>query len=125
MLGYKENGRGNQFEMYDYKNWLRELKRLNTALIKEGVYSQISVDTALAAQYKDELKDAGVDERTYHTNEGGFSLYIDAVKETMGPSSYIGFEQEVKFSDNWLEDYKTIFIEAPTEKPRARIKIGK
>lgn len=125
LLGYKENGRGNQFEMYDYKNWLRELKRLNTALIKEGVYSQISVDTALAAQYKDELKDAGVDERTYHTNEGGFSLYIDAVKETMGPSSYIGFEQEVKFSDNWLEDYKTIFIEAPTEKPRARIKIGK
>lgn len=125
LLGYKENGRGNQFEMHDYKNWLKELKLLNSKLIAKGVYSQISVDTALAAQYKDQLEEAGIDSRTYHTNEGGFSLYIDAVKKTMAPSSYIGFEQEVAFSENWLENYKSIFVEAPTEKPRTKIKIGK
>lgn len=123
LLGFKENGRGQNFEMHDYSNWLEELKRLNYQLIKDNIYSSISVDTALAAQYKQELQDAGIDERTYHTNEGGFSLYIDAVNQTMAPSSYVGFEQEKPFTENWLEDYKDIFIEAPNKKPRKKIAI--
>lgn len=123
LLGFKENGRGNSFNSYDYSTWLNEIRKINSELIEQRIYPRISIDTALAAQYQEEIEELGIDKRTYHTNEGGFSLYIDAVKKTMAPSSYIGFEQEVKFTDNWLNDYEKIFVEAPNEKPKKKIKI--
>ena len=48
----------------------------------------LAIDTTLASLCRDELGKAGVPPVTYHTNEGAFSLYIDAVKGEMGPCSY-------------------------------------
>lgn len=48
----------------------------------------LAIDTTLASLCREELNKAGVPPVTYHTNEGAFSLYIDAVKGEMGPCSY-------------------------------------
>jgi len=48
----------------------------------------IAIDTTLAALCKDELSKVGVPPLTYHTSEGAFSMYVDAVTESIGPSSY-------------------------------------
>lgn len=123
LLGYKENGRGQSFSAQDYSAWLDVLKDCTKKLHKEGVYPNFSMDTALAGQYKKELLNAGVKSSTFHTTEGTFSMYIDAVANTMSPSSYIGMEQTKPFDSNWLENYKVMGVEAPVEKPKKKIKI--
>ena len=123
LLGYKENGRGQSFSAQDYSSWLDVLKDCTKKLNKEGCYPNFSMDTALAGQYKEELLDAGVKSSTFHTTEGTFSMYIDAVANTMSPSSYIGMEQTKPFDSNWLENYKSMGVEAPAEKPKKKIKI--
>lgn len=123
LLGYKENGRGYSFSAQDYSTWIDTLKDTLSELKKEGSYSKISIDTALAAQYKKELIAAGVSPYTFHTTEGTFSLYVDAVANIMAPSSYIGFEQAKPFDDDWLENYKTMGVEAPSDKPKKKIKL--
>lgn len=124
LLGYKENGRGQGFGAQNYDGWLDILKQTMTELSKEGYYTQISIDTALAAQYRHELEASDVSLETFHTTEGAFSLYVDAVKNQMAPSSYTGLEQACEFSDNWLENYQTMSVEAPNKKPKKMWKIG-
>jgi organic radical activating enzyme len=48
----------------------------------------IAIDTTLASVCKQELKKSGVPPISYHTSEGAFSMYIDAVSLQAGPSSY-------------------------------------
>lgn len=48
----------------------------------------VAIDTTLAYVCKDRLGKAGVPPITYHTEEGAFSMYIDAVSGKIGPSSY-------------------------------------
>jgi MoaA/NifB/PqqE/SkfB family radical SAM enzyme len=123
LLGYKTVGRGDSFIPENYDGWMDVLREVKKSLLKEGKYLQVSIDTALAAQYKEELEDMGVNLKTFHTTEGNFSLYIDAVNKTMGPSSYSGDYQKTIFDDSWLEKYEIIGIEAPKEKPKKSIKI--
>lgn len=77
LLGYKTTGRGNSLKPYGY-DWAAVLKDL-------GLY-HVSIDTALAQNSRRML--AGVDPRSYFTQEGKHSCYIDAVAGTVGPSSY-------------------------------------
>jgi len=77
LLGYKTTGRGNSLTPYEV-NWAAVLKDL-------GMY-QVSIDTALAQRSQRMLQ--GVDPRSYFTQEGKHSCYIDAVAGTVGPSSY-------------------------------------
>ncbi len=103
LLGYKENGRGNTFAPHDYSNWLElvvEMKKQNRLVV--------SIDTALASEYEKELLKKGVEENTFHTTEGTFSVYIDATKMTVSPSSYVGLEQTQDFDSTWLEKYKSM-----------------
>lgn len=123
LLGYKTTGRGDTFMAQSYDTWIEIFRDVKEQLNKDGKYLQVSIDTTLAAQYKDELEEMGVNIRTFHTTEGNFSLYIDAVKNTMGPSSYSGNYQESIFDDTWLEKYETIGMEAPKDKPKKSIKI--
>jgi pyruvate-formate lyase-activating enzyme len=118
LLGYKENGRGSSFAPHDYKNWIKVVEKVKK---EKSYYSQISIDTALAAEFEEELK-TKLDERTYHIKEGAFSAYVDATEMTLAPSSYIGLEQKVTFDENWLENYKTM-VAIPHQKKS--IKIGK
>lgn len=48
----------------------------------------ISIDTAVANLYREEIAKAGAAEWSYKIVEGAHSMYIDAVAKKMGPSSY-------------------------------------
>jgi hypothetical protein len=56
-------------------------------------------------KYKDDLISSGVDYRTLVAEEGKFSCYIDAVKNTIASSSFTNTTHEL--NKNWLEIYKT------------------
>lgn len=103
LLGYKENGRGSSFAPHDYSDWLNVVEKM-----QKGYYFQISIDTALASEFEQELMKKKVDSATYHTTEGTFSAYVDATKMALYPSSYIGLEQSQPFDDDWLEKYKSM-----------------
>lgn len=85
LLGYKTAGRGAAVKPHPHKRWLKtvfELKGRNALPYRFGI------DTALAAESKAELEKAGVPNWCYATEEGKFSMYIDAVTGKFGPSSY-------------------------------------
>lgn len=102
LLGYKDIGRGNDFKPYDYSNWLKIIKK---------TYINVNIDTKLTADFKEELIKEKVHSITYHTTEGASSIYIDATKMKMYPSSYVGIEKEENFDKNWVEKYKHYYIE--------------
>lgn len=83
LLGYKDVGRGSSFKPEDHKGWIKQVKEAS-----DKSYVQVRIDTALAEQYDAELKENKVPEFMYHTKEGKFSLYVDAVSNKIGPSSY-------------------------------------
>jgi hypothetical protein len=82
LLGWKSIGRGlncrKKFAELDPIDWQKVLKG----------HSRVSVDTALVAQYRQELKEAGVANWSLTPAEGTHSMYIDAVSGKMSPSSY-------------------------------------
>ncbi len=112
LLGYKENGRGNDFIPHDYKNWLDVIQKTKAL---------VSIDTALASEFEKELLDLKVKKETFHVKEGGYSLYIDAVKNKMYPSSYIGLEQEFDFDNNWLHHWSSMLVQPVKPKNKMRI----
>jgi hypothetical protein len=78
LLGFKHVGRGLTYKpLKGYSWWLTEA-------VRGGCH----IDTALAREYANELKQAGADYRSYYTQEGAFSMYVDAVSGAVGPSSY-------------------------------------
>jgi hypothetical protein len=95
LLGLKRVGRAcKPYEHYKEKldqDWVSTAKRM----AKEGWLPSIAADTTLCAQYQKQLKVAGVSPALYATQEGKFSMFIDAVRETMGPSSFCAGSQVV------------------------------
>jgi organic radical activating enzyme len=80
LLGFKTNGRGSQFTPFDNSNWL--------SIAKENKYIRLGIDTLLAKQYENELEKFNINPVLYGTEEGKFSMYIDAVDKKIGRSSY-------------------------------------
>ncbi len=78
LLGYKNVGRGSSFKPYNYDGWINILKS----------FRHFGIDTALAAEFEEELKRENIPSYMYHIEEGTFSMYIDAVANVAGPSSY-------------------------------------
>ncbi len=119
LLGYKTQGRGSSFTPFDYSSWLSVVKEV----IKEH-YLSISIDTQLAGQSQREMKKHGIPAYTFHTVEGAHSIYVDAVEKTIAPSSYIGKEQTLPMTDDWLQSYLTMSADAANQaKPAKKIKI--
>jgi len=85
LLGYKTNGRGDQFEPKDYSDWAEVFKKVHDAQ-RWGL--KVGIDTALAAEYQGQLADLGVPKWCYEIKEGKFSMYIDAVAKKSAKSSY-------------------------------------
>lgn len=85
LLGYKTNGRGSQFQPEDYSDWIPVLKEVYKRP-KWGM--RLGIDTALAAQYEEQIKDFGIPAWCYEVEEGKFSMYIDAVAQKAAKSSY-------------------------------------
>jgi hypothetical protein len=82
LLGYKQTGRGHNFKPFNYSNWFEIVKEKT-----ESEYIRIAIDTALASESIHTLQEE-VYEFSYFTDEGKFSMYIDAVENKIGPSSY-------------------------------------
>lgn len=74
LLGYKMVGRGPAATKYEY-NWY--------SLAKKAKLKMLAIDTVLAKGLPGE-----VPKTWYHTEEGAWSCYINALTEQMGPSSY-------------------------------------
>jgi len=85
LLGYKTTGRGDSYRWkVNYDNWLEWVAEV----LKTSQWYKIGIDTALVKEYDTELKQTGIPNWLYHSEEGLFSWYIDAVDHKMGPSSY-------------------------------------
>jgi hypothetical protein len=86
LLGYKPVGRGYSYrsgeDECDADWWVPIWKQ------SRRTWNAIAIDTTLAAQIEPTLKGEGVPEWAYHTQEGRFSMFVDAVAGMMGPSSY-------------------------------------
>lgn len=85
LLGYKQNGRGSEYEPRDYADWPKILKEIHD---EPGYGLKIGIDTALAAGYQSQLGDLGVPRWCYEIEEGKFSMYVDAVAWKTARSSY-------------------------------------
>lgn len=121
LLGYKENGRGKDFESHEYDSWLKIVNKLH----KKGQIYQVSIDTALAKESEEELDKLKIPRYTFSTKEGAFSMYVDAVNKTLSPSSYVGLEQTVPFDENWVANYASMQAEAEVRKQKRIINIVK
>jgi pyruvate-formate lyase-activating enzyme len=86
LLGYKTVGRAKNYGKPYNVNWVEKLGKLK----KENISPTIGIDTSLAVEYADKLK--GYPGFMYSKKEGDFSMYIDAVKEEAGPSSFCNKE---------------------------------
>ena len=70
--------------------------------------TDVAIDTTLAASCRTQLSKVGVPPITYHTEEGAFSMYIDAVDGRIGPSSYAP-KQMIALNINTLwEDFAKV-----------------
>lgn len=95
LLGYKTNGRGSLFTPADHSWWLKHTLQSNVP---------VSIDTALALKDQQLILDAGIDQVMFHTTEGHFSAYMDAVNMTLQPSSYDDSVAQ-PITDAWLRDF--------------------
>lgn len=85
LLGYKKVGRGLKHPLRgSYQGWLKRVMDLR----EKGVAPQVGIDTALAAESVEALTSVALTKRVYSVEEGKFSMYVDAVKCVVGPSSY-------------------------------------
>lgn len=101
LLGYKTVGRGDEVEHVSYDWWIDAVKFLQVI----GKCPTLSIDTPMAAEFDGVMP---VEKKFYHTREGAFSLYIDAVSMKMGASSFENLDDLVPFDGNWRKTYRSI-----------------
>jgi hypothetical protein len=86
LLGYKSTVRGKLFVengnlLETEQNWIQLLNSSKNV-------PRLSIDTTLAHRYQHSLNDLDIPTWLYHVEEGKYSMYIDAVANKYGPSSY-------------------------------------
>jgi len=85
LLGFKEVERGSSYiRTGTEKKWLSIIKELYA----EKVYVGICIDTVLAQRSEDMIKEEQIPSYLFHTTDGEFSVFIDAVELQCSPSSY-------------------------------------
>ncbi len=100
LLGLKQIGRAQELDRQPHPEILDIF--LNTK------YTPVGIDTKFAGDYQEYLSRNGIDKKLYTTEEGEFSMYIDAVEEKAYKSSW-HLEKPVGYldSNNW-RGYKSI-----------------
>ena len=84
LLGFKTTGFGKDFATSP-EDWIAIVKKVR----EEHRWVNIGVDTAIVKQYGDTIhEDLGISHALMTSEEGKFSMYIDAVTKRMAPSSY-------------------------------------
>lgn len=91
LLAYKRTGRGKDFPPRNDGDWLAAMENL----LERRKCPELGLDTVLAAQNHDRLQALGIPRILYETDEGKFSMYIDAVNGKAGPSSFRGDDQMI------------------------------
>jgi hypothetical protein len=86
LLGYKTTGRGgtHPIDVTRCPDWWIPAWKAHS----DRYWSAVAIDTVLAEQCEEALQGEGVPRWSYHTHEGRFSMFIDAITATVGPSSY-------------------------------------
>ena len=102
LLGFKNTHRGATFGEKKNDNWIKILRD-----VIDGT-QRIAIDTVLADKYYDTLTtEYGVPKYCLTRKDGAFSAYIDAVENTMFPSSYeleASAPLVVSSEQSWLKD---------------------
>lgn len=98
LLGFKDHGRGKNFDVKDYGWILDYITNLDN-------WQKFGADSVFVGQFGDALKARGVHEKLMVNTEGAFSCFIDAVEKKMGASSYT--------DELHLLDEKAIFQKFP------------
>ncbi|MFW6002140.1 MAG: radical SAM protein [archaeon] len=96
LLGWKHTGRGTKGPKYNNDDWVD--------LIQKYRPSHVGIDTCVSKYYEEEIRDKipNVNLLMY-TEEGKHSMYIDAVEDLMGPSSY--HKLDTFNEETWLDTY--------------------
>lgn len=103
LLGYKTTGRGKAFGEKPSSKWLNIVRDV----CKEK-YLRVGIDTVLADKHWDDLIKVGVPSYCMTRYEGKYSCYIDAVNNTIGPSSYCAVEKMVTLPKD-VEAFEQVF----------------
>ena len=112
LLGFKTAGRGKSALAED------EQMRGRVDALQEGWtdialkvaskgYLSISIDTALAQSSEAKLAQAGIGRVLFHTTEGRFSAYVDAVRMKTGASSYEPAGKLADFGADFLDQFES------------------
>ena len=134
LLGYKTNGFGAEFlaknpalaERLDAANahwpqWVVE-EHASQEQGKRPAAPWVSIDTALAQASETQLTDRKISKKMFHRTEGTQSMYVDAVRGVMAPSSFAASAADQPWEPNtWLETYRT-FAPAPQPSKRHRVR---
>jgi len=80
LLGYKSTGRGSSNNPNKIDNLIKIIKRVSG--------TKIGIDTKIANDYKDELRNSNIPKKLYTNKEGEFSMYADMVNCMAYKSSY-------------------------------------
>lgn len=91
LLGYKITGRGKNIMPHGYYAWFNIVRKAEI---------EVGIDTKLAQEFESLLIAADVPRYLFSVNEGSHSMYIDTVKQTMGPSSFCPDEDMKNFTVN-------------------------
>lgn len=83
ILGFKNGGRSQKFKQHDNSKWIDNVLKLS-----KSKYAKIGIDTLTSKNFEKQLKEKGVSDIFYDTEDGKFSCYIDVVNGLIGPSSY-------------------------------------
>ena len=99
LLGWKRTGRAQDPE-HPYLDWWWETAH-------EHAPHRLGIDTALAAESEAAGLLADVPKWQYHTADGPWSCYIDAVNMTVAPSSWQPERGSHALTDGWLDVFRT------------------
>ena len=123
LLGFKNVGRGigGQSHPQSDDDVIQAIEALQD---RTWADAHVSVDTAFLEQYPNVIEKLDVPEHMTSSPEGMFSMYIDLVAGTMGPSSYCPQEAYVPLDlegilDVFAQWQPTALIPASEERPTA------
>lgn len=105
LLGYKSFGFGLNTSYYNPPaDWIEQVK---------AIYPFFGVDSILIKQYKSKFKELGVKDIFMVGREGGQTCYVDAVRQTVAPSSFTN-QNIIKLDKLFgpYDDAPKLFLEA-------------
>lgn len=115
LLGYKTVGRGTDAlpvlgaTVEDQsKTWADCIRKSVDENVRYG-YTRVGIDTALAESSTSILAANKVPDMFYTVHEGDFSMYVDAVAETVAPSSYCNPQQVTKVKGLYEDELRRVF----------------